>query len=112
MIVFIILERPDLYNKQTVGQIEAKLMQVLYRHLRRHHPSKFHCFDIFYKIFQFLFFFIDEPNMFLDILQLIPSIQEVNQIHLNAVQYIKRHEPHIFNSLPDVHRETYEGLSP
>jgi len=55
---------------------------------------------------------IDEPNMFLDILQLIPSIQEVNQIHLNAVQYIKRHEPHIFNSLPDVHRETYEGLSP
>jgi hypothetical protein len=50
--------------------------------------------------------------MFLDILQLIPSIQEVNQIHLNAVQYIKRHEPQIFNSLPDVHRETYEGLSP
>jgi hypothetical protein len=59
-----------------------------------------------------LFCLIDEPNMFLDILQLIPSIQEVNQIHLNAVQYIKRHEPQIFNSLPDVHRETYEGLSP
>ncbi|CAF2747886.1 unnamed protein product [Rotaria sp. Silwood2] len=85
-------ERPDLCDKQTVGQIEAKLMQVLYRHLRCHHPN--------------------EPNMFLDILQLIPSIQEVNQIHLNAVQYIKRHEPQIFNSLPDVHRETYEGLSP
>ncbi len=59
-----------------------------------------------------LLFSLDEPNMFLDILQLIPSIQEVNQIHLNAVQYIKRHEPHVFNSLPDVHRETYEGLSP
>ncbi|CAF0743572.1 unnamed protein product [Adineta ricciae] len=85
-------ERPDLCDKQLVGQIEAKLMQVLYRHLRCHHPN--------------------EPNMFLDILQLIPSIQEVNQIHLNAVQYIKRHEPQIFNSLPDVHRETYEGLSP
>ncbi|CAF3686737.1 unnamed protein product [Adineta steineri] len=85
-------ERPDLCDKQTVGQIEAKLMQVFYRHLRRHHPN--------------------EPNMFLDILQLIPSIQEVNQIHLNAVHYIKRHEPHVFNSLPDVHRETYEGLSP
>ena len=35
-----ILERPDLCDKQTVGQIEAKLMQVLYRHLRRHHSSK------------------------------------------------------------------------
>ena len=33
------VERPDLCDKQTVGQIEAKLMQVLYRHLRRHHPS-------------------------------------------------------------------------
>ncbi|CAF4516181.1 unnamed protein product, partial [Rotaria magnacalcarata] len=85
-------ERSDLCDKQIVSQIEAKLMQVLYRHLRCHHPN--------------------EPNMFLDILQLIPSIQEVNQIHLNAVQYIKRHEPQIFNSLPDVHRETYEGLLP
>ncbi len=49
---------------------------------------------------------LDEPNMF----QLIPSIQEVNQIHLNAVQYIKQHELHIFNSLLDIHREIYEDL--
>jgi hypothetical protein len=39
-IVFIIVERADLFDKQTVSQIEARLMQVLYRHLRRHHPSK------------------------------------------------------------------------
>jgi hypothetical protein len=50
--------------------------------------------------------------MFLDILQLIPLIQEVNQIHLNAVRYIKRHQRHIFYSLPDFHREIYENLSP
>jgi len=39
--IIFIIERPDLCDKQTVGQIEAKLMQVLYRHLRRHHPSNF-----------------------------------------------------------------------
>lgn len=84
-------------------------MQVLYRHLRCHHPSNL---ILNYVLILFKELFLDEPNMFLDVLQLIPSIQEVNQIHLNAVQYIKRHEPQIFNSLPDVHRETYEGLSP
>ncbi|CAF4743900.1 unnamed protein product, partial [Rotaria magnacalcarata] len=31
-------ERSDLCDKQIVSQIEAKLMQVLYRHLRCHHP--------------------------------------------------------------------------
>ncbi len=55
--------------------------------------------------------FIDEPNMFLDILQLIPLIQEINQMNWNAGQYIKRYEPQIFNLLPDIHRELYEGLS-
>lgn len=84
-------------------------MQVLYRHLRRHHPSKYNLSSSKVK---YVSVSLDEPNMFLDVLQLIPSIQEVNQIHLNAVQYIKRHEPQIFNSLPEVHRETYEGLSP
>lgn len=103
------LERPDLYDRGTVSQIEAKLMQILYRHLRRHHPSKILTVRIHDENY---YSCLDEPNMFLEILQLIPSIQEVNQLHLNAVQYIKRHEPHIFNSLPDVHRETYEGLSP
>ena len=34
------LERLDLCNKEQIGQIESKLMQVLYRHLRNNHPSK------------------------------------------------------------------------
>jgi len=50
--------------------------------------------------------------MFLNILELIPSIQAVNQTHLNAVRYIKQYKLHIFNSLPDIHREIYKDLSP
>jgi len=37
---YFFLERPDLCDKERIEQIEAKLMQVLYRHLRRHHPGK------------------------------------------------------------------------
>ncbi|CAF3867419.1 unnamed protein product [Rotaria sp. Silwood2] len=84
-------ERPNLYNKELIAQIESKLMQVLYRHLRLYHPN--------------------EPDMFLNILQLIPSIQEVNQGHLNAVKYIKQYKPQLFNSLPDVYQRIYEDLS-
>ncbi|CAF4893937.1 unnamed protein product, partial [Rotaria sp. Silwood1] len=90
-LLFMNPERPNLCNKEMIGQIESKLMQVLYRHLRHHHPN--------------------EPDMFLNILQLIPSIQQVNQGHLNAVKYIKRYKPQLFNSLPDVYRNTYEDLS-
>jgi uncharacterized membrane protein len=35
----VFLERPGLCDKENIEQMEAKLMQVLYRHFRRHYPS-------------------------------------------------------------------------
>ncbi|CAF0936686.1 unnamed protein product [Didymodactylos carnosus] len=85
-------ERTDLCEKEKIASIEAKLMHVLYRHVRRTHS--------------------DDSRMFMKILQLIPSIHEVNQLHLSAISYIKINEPDIYKTLPSLHRETYEGLSP
>ncbi|CAM4741522.1 unnamed protein product [Rotaria magnacalcarata] len=84
-------ERLDLCNREQIGQIESKLMQVLYRHLRNSHPN--------------------EPEIFLNMLQLIPIIQEINQSHLNAVKYIKKYNKELFNSLPDIYQKTYQELS-
>ncbi|CAF1233534.1 unnamed protein product [Rotaria sordida] len=67
-------------------------MQVLDRYLRNHYPN--------------------DSDMFLNILQLISSIQQINQSHLIAVKYIKQYKPQLFNSLPDIYRKTYEDLSP
>ena len=101
-----ILERTDLCDSSQIEEIEAKLIQVFYRHVRREHSSK--SFRLFF--FDNHLFFLDENNIFLDILQLIPSIQEISKLHLSAIQYIKRYERRIFNSLPDFHRELYTDL--
>ena len=62
-------DRGDLQDKDHVEELQATLLHVLYRHLKYYRS--------------------DEPDLFFKLLKLIPTIQEINRKHSEALNTIK-----------------------